>query len=155
MSDGIFIVDVVEEDGELPAAEIVDGIQFGDHGVDVEGGIIDVEPGRNGKNKSDAVLIGGADQISQVIELIGRIMLTPFCAMIGIVFRGVNVSVEAVLFAETKKVDALSVRPRLTVKTFDDASDGNRLSGNKRRRKQCNDCSGDAQIFKQSKFLRA
>ena len=115
--------------------------EFIEHGVEIVIGVIEIEPRRDGEDELDAVLVGDGDQFSQAFDLKSRVRIPPLSAMIGIVLRGVDVSVELMSGAELNEVEALTMRPGLTVEAFDDAADGNGIGGNKRSRNQ--DESGD------------
>ena len=142
--------DIVEEDGETSATDVVECRELIDHEVEILIGIIEVEPRGDGENKFDLILIGGGDQFLQPIELMVGIRLTPLSSMIGIVLWSIDISIEIMLSTEGHKFEALSVRPRQTVEAFDDASDRNGIGANKRRRKQHESGNG-AKYFRQCK----
>ena len=103
---------------------------------------VQVEAGRDGKDEADAVFLRSGDEARKVGKLGLRVRLAPFFAMIRVVFRGVDIGIEARAPAKRNHVEAGVLRPRRAVKALDDAAQRNRgglppAAQQEKSRKEC------------------
>lgn len=120
---GHFGFDVVKEQRESFATELIDLLQFPFKGCDFFWGAVGhVEAGRQSVIENDVVLFGRRNETGQVVSLFDGVQFTPVCTMFVVVFGCVNVRVHAPTFQFAEKIFSLFGGPGATVESFDNAT---------------------------------
>ena len=121
--DAVFVLQIVEENGELSDAEAVNRVEFLNEQIKIAGvAVVQIQPRRNGENKSDAIFVSGGDEFFQLSDFLGRIWLAPLFAVVRVVLRRVDVRVEIIPAAEFHQIRAIVESPGRAVKSLNHAA---------------------------------
>ena len=127
VSLGIQGGDIVQENGEITAAQLVDLLALGHELLKVglvAAAQVDVPAGGDGVDELDVVLIRRGDEVSHALQLCTRVAGTPLGTVLGIVLGGVNVGVHLVLAHEGEEILAVLMSPGGAVEALDDTAQG-------------------------------
>ena len=122
---GALARDVVEEEGEVAHAEVIHQVELAHEVAVVFFVPLDVLARMDGPDEVDTRPLAGFDEFLDLGGFVGGIGLAPVgTAVVGVVFRAVEIGIHLETAVEVDEREARLVRPRRAVEAFDDAAVG-------------------------------
>lgn len=119
------VTDVVQRDGELPHADVPDGLELVHQRLEVRvGAVAGAQTRGEGVGELHVIGAGPVHQGLDLGQLVRRVGVAPLVPEVGVVLRRVDVDVHLVRAVEVQLVQARGLRPRGSVETLDGAADG-------------------------------